>query len=103
MVSAWPRRNGLCEKVRTCSSLAGVRKHWTKAAAEIRKNVTTVLGDVSKLEDIESLYNVVAAQKKTIDIVFANAGFVELKLTPDVTLSHRGRRGQDFDRFLSVR
>ena len=80
----------------------GRQEELDKAAAEIGKNVTTVRGDVSKLEDIESLHNAVAAQKKKIDIVLANAGFVALKLTPDVTLSHRGGRGQDLiDPFLS--
>ena len=59
-----------------------------KAVAEIGKNVTAARGDVSKLEDIDNLYRIVAAQKKKIDIVFANAGFVELKPTPNVTQKH---------------
>ena len=59
-----------------------------KAVAEIGKNVTAVRGDVSKLEDIDNLYKAVAAQKRKIDIVFANTGFVELKQTSDVTAQH---------------
>ena len=43
----------------------------------IGKNVSGVLTDVSKLDDIDNLYRTVAAQKRKIDIVFANAGFVE--------------------------
>jgi NADP-dependent 3-hydroxy acid dehydrogenase YdfG len=59
-----------------------------KAVAEIGKNVTAVRGDVSKLEDIDNLYKAVAAQKRKIDIVFADTGFVELKQTRDVTPQH---------------
>jgi NAD(P)-dependent dehydrogenase (short-subunit alcohol dehydrogenase family) len=59
-----------------------------KAVAEIGKNVTAVRGDVSKLEDIDNLYKAVAAQKRKIDIVFANTGSVELKQTSDVTAQH---------------
>ena len=59
-----------------------------KAVAEIGKNVTAVRGDVSRLEDIDNLYRTVAAQKRKIDILFANAGFVELKPTRDVTPDH---------------
>src|SRR6516162_6175196 len=62
-----------------------------KAVAEIGKNVTAVRGDVSKLEDIDNLYKAVAAQKRKIDIVFANTGSVELKQTSDVTAQHFGK------------
>jgi NAD(P)-dependent dehydrogenase (short-subunit alcohol dehydrogenase family) len=59
-----------------------------KAVAEIGENVTAVRTDVSKLEDLDRLYKEVSAKKGRIDIVFANAGFVELKATPDVTPEH---------------
>lgn len=59
-----------------------------KAVAEIGANVTAVKGDVSKLEDIDNLYKTVVAQKRKVDIVFANAGFVELKPTRSVTQEH---------------
>lgn len=62
-----------------------------RAVAVIGKNVTAVRSDVSKLEDIDNLYKTVAAQKRKIDIVFANAGFVELKPTRDVTPEHFDR------------
>ena len=45
-----------------------------KAVAEIGKNVTSIQGDVSNLEDLDRLYQEIAASKGKIDIVFANAG-----------------------------
>ena len=59
-----------------------------KAVKEIGKCVTAVRSDVSKLEDLDNLYRTVAAQKRKIDILFANAGIVELKQTPDVIPEH---------------
>lgn len=45
-----------------------------KAAASIKTNVTTVVGDVSRLEDLDRLYAVVKQKHGHIDILFANAG-----------------------------
>src|ERR1700712_2425970 len=45
-----------------------------KAAASIKTNVTTVVGDVSRLEDLDRLYAVVKEKHGHIDILFANAG-----------------------------
>ncbi|MGB8769598.1 MAG: glucose 1-dehydrogenase [Candidatus Korobacteraceae bacterium] len=59
-----------------------------KAVAEIGKNATGVQGDVSNLGDLDRLYKTVSAKKGKIDIVFANAGFVELVPTPAVTPEH---------------
>jgi len=59
-----------------------------KAVAEIGKNVTAVQGDVSNLDDLDRLYKTVAAQKGKIDVVFANAGFVEMVPTVAVTPQH---------------
>jgi NAD(P)-dependent dehydrogenase (short-subunit alcohol dehydrogenase family) len=47
------------------------------AVALIGKNVTAVQGDVSKLEDLDRLYDVVRRVKGRVDIVFANAGGVD--------------------------
>jgi NAD(P)-dependent dehydrogenase (short-subunit alcohol dehydrogenase family) len=47
-----------------------------KAAKEIGKNVVAVRCDVSKLEDLDRLYEEVAAKKGKIDIIFANVGMV---------------------------
>src|SRR6202050_4477705 len=48
-------------------------KELKKAAAFIGKNVTTVAGDVSNLEDLDRLYAVVKEKHGHIDILFANA------------------------------
>src|ERR1039457_7038501 len=45
-----------------------------EAAAFIKRNVTTVTGDVSRLEDLDRLYAVVKEKHGHIDILFANAG-----------------------------
>ncbi len=49
-------------------------KELKEAAAFIKKNVTTVVGDVSRLEDLDRLYTVVKEKHGHIDILFANAG-----------------------------
>jgi NAD(P)-dependent dehydrogenase (short-subunit alcohol dehydrogenase family) len=49
-------------------------KELKEAAALIKKNVTTVVGDVSRLEDLDRLYAVVKEKYGHIDILFANAG-----------------------------
>ncbi|MDR3614781.1 MAG: glucose 1-dehydrogenase [Candidatus Obscuribacterales bacterium] len=49
-------------------------KELKEAAAFIKKNVTTVTGDVSRLEDLDRLYAVVKEKHGHIDILFANAG-----------------------------
>jgi NAD(P)-dependent dehydrogenase (short-subunit alcohol dehydrogenase family) len=59
-----------------------------KARAEIGRNVTTVQADVANLDDLDRLYGIVKDQKGAIDIVVASAGYVERKLTKDVTPEH---------------
>jgi len=59
-----------------------------KAKATIGKNVTTVQGDASILEDLDRLYRVVKETKGHVDIVFANAGFVEHQTIDVVTPEH---------------
>ena len=49
-------------------------KELKEAAAVIKGNVTTVVGDVSRLEDLDRLYAVVKEKHGHIDILFANAG-----------------------------
>ncbi|HEX7361961.1 MAG TPA: SDR family oxidoreductase [Bryobacteraceae bacterium] len=48
-----------------------------KAVSLIGTNVTAVQGDVSKLDDLDHLYEMVRKVKGHVDIVFANAGVVE--------------------------
>src|ERR1700739_1514947 len=59
-----------------------------KAAAEIGSNVTAVKGDVANPDDLDRLYQIIAAKKGKLDIVFANAGVVEPVPTPPVTVDH---------------
>lgn len=59
-----------------------------KAAREIGKNVATVQGDISQLEDLDRLFATVKAEKGNLDIIVAGAGFVEIKHTSDVTPEH---------------
>ena len=55
--------------------IAGRReKELKEAAAFIERNVTTVVGDVSRLEDLDRLYAVVKEKHGHIDVLFANAG-----------------------------
>src|SRR5712691_10540394 len=59
-----------------------------RARREIGRNVTTVQGDVANLDDLDRLYETVAAERGVVDIVFANAGFVELLTIDAVTPEH---------------
>lgn len=49
-------------------------KELKEAAAAIGKNATTVVGDVSSLEDLDRIYAVVKEKHGHIDVLFANAG-----------------------------
>jgi len=65
------------------------------AVAQIGHNVTAVQGDVANLDDLDRLYRTVAAEKGVVDIVFANAGFVELRTIDAVTPEH-------FDKTITI-
>ena len=55
--------------------ITGRREKELKEAADfIKKNVTTVTGDVSRLEDLDRLYAVLKEKHGRVDILFANAG-----------------------------
>src|ERR1700737_2256488 len=64
------------------------RSELDKAKALIGKNVMTVQGDASVLEDLDRLYRIVKDTKQRIDIVVANAGFVEQQTIDVVTPEH---------------
>ncbi len=49
-------------------------KELKEAAAFIKTNVTTVVGDVSRLDDLDRLFAVVKEKHGHIDVLFANAG-----------------------------
>src|ERR1700753_1084202 len=48
-----------------------------KAKAEIGQNVTTVQCDLQTLTDLDRLYATVKAETGVVDILVANAGFIE--------------------------
>jgi NAD(P)-dependent dehydrogenase (short-subunit alcohol dehydrogenase family) len=59
--------------------ITGRRKDALEAAVEaIGTNVTAVQGDVSKLGDLDRLYDAVKTRNRKIDVIFANAGIAEL-------------------------
>jgi len=53
-------------------------KELKEAAALIGRNVTTVAGDITRLEDLDRLYAVVKEKHGHIDALFANAGWGEV-------------------------
>ncbi|OQP39796.1 oxidoreductase [Niastella yeongjuensis] len=59
-----------------------------KAVKEIGRNVTAIQGDISRLEDLDRLYTIIKAQKGSLDIIVASAGFVEIMYTPQVSSDH---------------
>ena len=63
-------------------------KELKEAAASIKTNVTTVVGDVSRLEDLDRLFAVVKEKHGHIDILFANAGAGTIAPLAMATESH---------------
>ena len=59
-----------------------------KAVADIGGNVTAVQGDVANLADLDRLYAAVKAEKGVVDIVVANAGFIEHAQISDLSEAH---------------
>ena len=57
------------------------------AVAAMGKNVTGVTTDISKLDDLDRLYEIVAKTGK-IDVIFASAAFVEKTVTSAATPEH---------------
>src|SRR3984893_6072343 len=64
------------------------QKELDEAVKAIGRNVTGVKGDVAKLSDLDRLYETVSATGRTIDIVFANAGFGEFLPLGKITEEH---------------
>ena len=56
-----------------------------KAAQEIGENVTSVLGDVSKLADLDRLFMQIKKEKGRLDVVFANAGVARYGRLDEIT------------------
>jgi NAD(P)-dependent dehydrogenase (short-subunit alcohol dehydrogenase family) len=71
------------------------QKELDDAVKEIGSNITGVQGDVSKLADLDRLYETVKAMGRKIDIVFANAGAAEFVPIGSITEAH-------FDKLFSI-
>jgi len=68
--------------------IAGRRQaELDKAVADIGRNVTGVNTDISKVDDLDRLYEAVA-KKGNIDVIFAGAGLVETMMTTATTPEH---------------
>jgi NAD(P)-dependent dehydrogenase (short-subunit alcohol dehydrogenase family) len=67
------------------------REELDKALRLIGKGVTGVQGDVSKLEDLDRLYDAVKREKGHVDILFANAGTGEFAALGAITEDHFDR------------
>jgi NAD(P)-dependent dehydrogenase (short-subunit alcohol dehydrogenase family) len=76
--------------------ITGRRQKALDGAVEaIGDNVTGVQGDVSKLADLDRLYETVQAEGRRIDVVFANAGLGEFAALGSITEEH-------FDRLFNI-
>jgi NAD(P)-dependent dehydrogenase (short-subunit alcohol dehydrogenase family) len=71
------------------------QKELDEAVKAIGDNVTGVQGDVSKLADLDRLYETVKAEGRRIDVVFANAGLGEFATLGSITEEH-------FDRLFNI-
>jgi NAD(P)-dependent dehydrogenase (short-subunit alcohol dehydrogenase family) len=70
-------------------------KELKEAAASIGRNVTPVQGDVSRLEDLDRLYETVKEKHGHLDILFANAGISSVAPLGTITEDH-------FDRVFDI-
>jgi len=69
--------------------ITGRRKAELDAAVKaIGRNVTGVLGDVSKLDDLDRLYAAIKQEKGRLDVLFANAGGGSLLPLGQITEEH---------------
>ena len=70
------------------------QKELDDAVKAIGDNATGVRGDVSKLSDLDRLYETVEAEGRRIDVVFANAGLGEFAALGSITEEHFDRAFQ---------
>ncbi len=58
------------------------------AGASSGRNVSTVQGDVAKLEDLDRLWATVREERGVVDVIVANAGFAQQVTLADATPEH---------------
>lgn len=69
--------------------IAGRRKDALDAAvAELGPNARGIQADISRIEDLDRLYQTVKAERGHIDILFANAGIAEFAPLDAITAEH---------------
>ena len=64
------------------------QKELDAAVKEIGSNVTGVQGDVSKLADLDRLFDTIRKQKGRLDTIFANAGIAQLAPLGSISEEH---------------
>lgn len=65
------------------------------AVKEIGENAFGIQGDVSKLEDLDRLFETIKHEKGSLDVLFANAGWGEFRALEEITEEH-------FDQTFSI-
>jgi NAD(P)-dependent dehydrogenase (short-subunit alcohol dehydrogenase family) len=71
------------------------QKELDDAVNEIGSNATGIQGDVSKLADLDRLYETIKAKRQKIDIIFANAGIAEFSPLGSISEEH-------FDKLFNI-
>ena len=59
-----------------------------KASVQLGPNSAIIKGDIAKLNEIDELYARIGAEKGRLDVLVANAGFVQLQTLADATAEH---------------
>ena len=71
------------------------QKELDDAVKNLGSNVAGVQGDISKLTDLDHLYETIKAKDKKVDIIFANAGVAEFAALGSITEEH-------FDKLFNI-
>ncbi|SCC69766.1 SDR family NAD(P)-dependent oxidoreductase [Kosakonia oryziphila] len=62
-----------------------------EAVAEVGHNAIGICGDISKMQDLEALFNEIKRKAGHIDVLFANAGGGDFASLADITEEHYNR------------
>jgi NAD(P)-dependent dehydrogenase (short-subunit alcohol dehydrogenase family) len=72
-----------------CVFITGRRQPELDAAvASIRGNITAIRSDISNLDDLDCLYQLVKDREGRIDVLFANAGLGEFSPLGQISEAH---------------